>query len=52
MVNQITAQEDLMPVTLEIAEKIARNSPTAVQAVKHAARTGQGQPPNNNANGF
>jgi enoyl-CoA hydratase len=44
MVNQVTSQTDLMRVTLEIAEKIARNSPTAVQAAKYAARSGQGQP--------
>jgi enoyl-CoA hydratase len=33
-----------MPTAHRIARKIASNSPTAVQAVKHAARTGQGQP--------
>jgi enoyl-CoA hydratase len=44
MINQVTSREDLLPVAIEIAEKIARNSPTAVQAVKYAARAGQGQP--------
>jgi enoyl-CoA hydratase len=42
-VNQVTSQADLMRVTLEIAEEIARNSPTAVQAATYAARSGQGQ---------
>lgn len=44
MVNQVSPQADLRKVSLEIAEKIARNSPTAVQAVKHAVRTTQGEP--------
>ena len=44
MVNEVCAPEDLMNVAVEIAEKIARNSPTAVQAVKHAAKTAQGEP--------
>lgn len=44
MVNQVTSRADLMRVTVEIAEKIARNSPTAVQSVRYAAKAGQGQP--------
>jgi enoyl-CoA hydratase len=44
MVNQVCHQAELMSVALEIAEKIARNSPTAVQAVKHAVKGGQGEP--------
>jgi len=44
MVNQVTSQADLMRVALEIAERIARNSPTAVQAVKHAVKTTQDEP--------
>jgi enoyl-CoA hydratase len=43
MVNKVYPQADLMRAALEIAEKIARNSPTAVQAVKHAAKAGQGE---------
>jgi enoyl-CoA hydratase len=43
MVNQVCPRADLMSVALEIAEKIARNSPTAVQAVKHAVKAGQGE---------
>jgi enoyl-CoA hydratase len=43
MVNQVCPQTDLMGVALEIAEKISRNSPTAVQSVKHAAKSGQGE---------
>ena len=35
---------ELMPAALRIAEKIASNSPTAVQAVKRAVRLGEGQP--------
>jgi enoyl-CoA hydratase len=44
MVNQVCAQGDLKKVAMEIAEKIARNSPTAVQAVKHAVKTTQREP--------
>src|SRR5690349_142399 len=44
MVNELTDPAELMPTAHRIAAKIASNSPTAVQAVKHAARTGQGQP--------
>lgn len=43
MVNQLCSQEGLMSAALEIAEKIARNSSTAVQAVKHATKAGQGE---------
>ena len=44
MVNELFDQAELMPAAHRIAAKIASNSPTAVQAVKHAARSGQGQP--------
>ena len=44
MVNEIHSQSDLMDAAMRIAEKIAGNSPTAVQAVKWSARTGQGEP--------
>jgi enoyl-CoA hydratase len=44
MVNEIVPQSELMDVTRRIAEKIASNSPTAVQAVKRAVRMGEGQP--------
>ena len=44
MVNEIHPQAGLMDAARRIAEKIASNSPTAVQAVKWAARTGQGEP--------
>jgi enoyl-CoA hydratase len=44
MVNEIHRQAELMDVARTIAEKIASNSPTAVQAVKRAVRMGQGQP--------
>ena len=44
MVNEVHAQADLMEAARRIAEKIAGNSPTAVQAVKRAVRLGQGQP--------
>jgi enoyl-CoA hydratase len=43
MVNEIHPQATLMDAAQRIAEKIASNSPTAVQAVKWAARTGQGE---------
>ena len=44
MVNEIVPQSELVDVTRRIAEKIASNSPTAVQAVKRAVRMGEGQP--------
>ncbi len=44
MVNEIHPQNDLMTAAHQIAEKIAGNSPTAVQAVKRAVQMGQGQP--------
>ena len=44
MVNELYAQNELMEAAHRIAEKIASNSPTAVQAVKRAVRLGQGQP--------
>jgi enoyl-CoA hydratase len=44
MVNEIHPPDALMPAALEIAARIASNSPTAVQAVKGAVRMGQGQP--------
>jgi enoyl-CoA hydratase len=44
MVNEVYPQPELMPATHRIAEKIASNSPTAVQAVKRAVRMGEGEP--------
>ena len=44
MVNEIHEQGDLMPAAQRIADKIAGNSPTAVQAVKRAVQLGEGQP--------
>ena len=44
MVNEILPPGELLPAAHRIAEKIASNSPTAVQAVKRAVRMGQGQP--------
>ena len=44
MVNEIHPPATLMDAALRIAEKIASNSPTAVQAVKWSASTGQGEP--------
>ena len=44
MVNEIHRPAELMDAALRIAEKIASNSPTAVQAVKRAVRLGDGQP--------
>jgi enoyl-CoA hydratase len=44
MVNDIYPQAELMDAARRIAHKIASNSPTAVQAVKRAARMGEGQP--------
>jgi len=44
MVNEICPPAELMDVAHRIAERIASNSPTAVQAVKRAVRVGEGQP--------
>ena len=44
MVNEVHPRTELMPAALAIAEKIADNSPTAVQAVKRAVQLGQGEP--------
>jgi enoyl-CoA hydratase/carnithine racemase len=44
MVNDVHPPADLMPAAFAIAEKIASNSPTAVQAVKRAVHLGEGQP--------
>ena len=44
MVNELHPRAELMGAALRIAEKIADNSPTAVQAVKRAVQNGQGEP--------
>ena len=44
MVNEVHPRAELMPAALRIAETIASNSPTAVQAVKQAVRIGQAEP--------
>lgn len=44
MVNELCPQEELLDVARRIADEIASNSPTAVQAAKRAVRLGQGQP--------
>jgi enoyl-CoA hydratase len=44
MVNELHPRTELMAAALRIAERIASNSPTAVQAVKRAVQMGQGEP--------
>jgi enoyl-CoA hydratase/carnithine racemase len=44
MANAVHPLDQLMPAALRIAQRIASNSPTAVQAVKRAVRMGDGQP--------
>ena len=44
MVNELYPKVELMGAVLRIADKIATNSPTAVQAVKRAVQMGQGEP--------
>jgi enoyl-CoA hydratase len=44
MVNEVHPKVELMSAALSIAEKIAGNSPTAVQSVKRAVQNGQGEP--------
>jgi len=44
MVNELYPKAELMDAVVRIAESIAKNSPTAVQAVKRAVRMGSGQP--------
>jgi enoyl-CoA hydratase len=43
MVNEVHPRAELMTRVLSIAEKIADNSPTAVQSVKRAVKMGQGE---------
>ena len=44
MVNEVHPRAELLSAALSIAEKIADNSPTAVQSVKRAVQNGQGEP--------
>lgn len=44
MVNEIHQADHLMSAARKIADKIASNSPTAVQSVKRAVQLGEGQP--------
>jgi len=44
MVNEVLPKAELLGAVLSIAEKIANNSPTAVQSVKRAVQNGQGEP--------
>ena len=44
MVNEVHERQDLAAAAQRIAEKIAGNSPTAVQSVKRAVQLGDGQP--------
>src|SRR5829696_2276831 len=44
MVNELCSPDELLEVAHRIAETIAGNSPTAVQAVKRAVQMGAGQP--------
>jgi enoyl-CoA hydratase len=44
MVNEVYAAQELLDAAYEIADRIAGNSPTAVQAVKRAVLLGEGQP--------
>jgi enoyl-CoA hydratase len=44
MVNEIHPAGELMSAARRIADKIASNSPTAVQSVKRAVHLGEGQP--------
>ncbi len=43
MVNEVHPRAGLMDAVLSIAERIADNSPTAVQSVKRAVKMGQGE---------
>ena len=44
MVNELHDPGELMAAAQQIADKIAGNSPTAVQSVKRAVQLGEGQP--------
>ena len=44
MVNELHDPAELMAAAQQIADKIASNSPTAVQSVKRAVQLGEGQP--------
>lgn len=45
LVNSLYDPDDLLPATLEIAARIAANSPAAVRAVKEAVGDALGRPP-------
>ncbi|MFN8559449.1 MAG: enoyl-CoA hydratase-related protein [Dehalococcoidia bacterium] len=38
LVNRVTTPEDLMPVTMEMARRLAKQPPVAVQLIKHMVR--------------
>jgi enoyl-CoA hydratase len=44
MVNELHPRAELLNAAVGIAEKIANNSPTAVQAVKRAVLMAEGEP--------
>ena len=44
MVNELHEPAELMSAAQRIADKIASNSPTAVQSVKRAVQLGEGEP--------
>ena len=44
MVNEIHEPRELLSAARQIADKIASNSPTAVQSVKRAVQLGEGEP--------
>ncbi|WP_310462289.1 enoyl-CoA hydratase-related protein [Sphaerotilus sp.] len=44
LVNRVVAADRVMPVAMGMAERIARNGPLAVQAVKRTVRQASGQP--------
>jgi len=44
MVNEVHPPGELMDAAMRVADRIASNSPTAVQGVKRAAHLGEGQP--------
>lgn len=44
LINRVVAAEQVRPVSMAMAEHIARNGPLAVQAVKRTVRQASGQP--------
>ena len=44
LLNRVVPAAELLPVTLDLAARIAANGPAAIRAIKHTVRAASGQP--------